>query len=234
MPVPASSLDTYEKCPRRYLYQYGYQLYDDVSPYLRMHQAIRDAVAELTLLARDGALPPDRQALDDLLWRIFARRELEDVLYARDYFHEALGHVRQVWNDLRAGAIPVADVDRTFVLQRPTGAIAVHVDRIEQAPTGPRWIRVKSGRAGTDDHLDTRIMLYTLAYNQAYGSPGHPAIALHYTATGDTRSASPRPDVLERHTEKIDALLAGIVAGRWQPKPGQQCATCPFNLICPV
>ncbi len=37
-PIPATSLETYERCPRQYLYQYGYQLYDDLSPYLRMRR----------------------------------------------------------------------------------------------------------------------------------------------------------------------------------------------------
>ena len=52
--VPASSIDTYGDCPRRYLYQYGYQLYDDLSPYLRMHQTIREAGAQVVIPSKSN------------------------------------------------------------------------------------------------------------------------------------------------------------------------------------
>jgi DNA helicase-2/ATP-dependent DNA helicase PcrA len=231
-PIPASSLETYETCPRRYLYQYGYQLYDDAAPYLRMHQTIRNAVTEVTRLARDGSLPPDEAALHDLVWQIFASHTMAEVLYAHDYFQEAFRHVRQIWQDLSAGAVTPDTVDRTFLVQRPHGTISVTVDRIEQGPNEPRWIRLRSGRERDDDHLDTRIMLYALASTEQYGQAGE--LAIHYTANGTHKPVKLRSDVLERHTSKIDETLAGMAGQQWEPKVGPQCDICPFNVICPV
>ncbi len=232
MPVATSSLDTYVDCPRRFLYQYGYQLYDDASPYLRMHQTIRDAVARLSQLAREDALPTDEQALNDLVWGIFAGHELGQVVYARELFAEAMGHIRQVWNDLRTGVVQVDEVRQRQVVQRPSGELYVDVDRVEEHAGRLRWVRVRSGREGSDDHLDTRIMVYARAYEEMHQRP--PDIAIHYTATGVVRSAIPQPAVYARHWEKIDEQLGGIAAARWDPKPGKACRTCPFNLICPV
>ena len=231
-PIPASSLEAYARCPRSYLYQYGYQLYDDLSPYLRTHQTIRDVVQDLTQRARTGMLPADADALRELTWEVFAGHGLEGALYADDYFAEALRHITQVWRDLSGGTYAPDAVDRRYVVRRPAGEVAVRVDRVEPGANGPRWVRTRSGRERADDHLSTPITLYALAHLQEHGTPGE--IALHYTATGAVRAAAPRPAVLDEHTAAIDRLLAGIQAGDWHAAVGPQCDTCPFNLICPA
>ncbi len=230
-PIPASSLETYKACPRSYLYQYGYQLYDDRSPYLRMHQTIRQVVQELSQRARDGLLPQDEQELRDLTWSVFATHELPDALYSEDYFAEAFRHIQHVWQDLRASGRAPDDLNQIFVVGRPSGAVSVRVDRMDQQADGSRWVRTRSGRAGDNDHLNLQIMLYALAARDQ-GVDGE--IMLHYTATGTMKRATPRPDVLTNHTAEIDDLLAGIQAGHWEPRPGPACATCAFNLICPA
>jgi DNA helicase-2/ATP-dependent DNA helicase PcrA len=231
-PLPASSLDTYDDCPRRYLYQYGYQLYDDLSPYLRMHQTISDSVRALLKAHQSGTVPGSEEELSDLIWQIFAAHEMTEVLYARDYFDEALSHVRRLWEDLQEGTVQPVDINQYVTLERPAGAVEIRVDQVVQEGDSPRWVRTRSGRERDDDHLDRRIMLYALAYDAEVGSPGN--LSLHYTSTGTMRDASPRKEVLERHTQKIDQLLEQMAAGKWHPQPGQQCATCSFNLICPV
>jgi hypothetical protein len=70
------------------------------------------------------------------------------------------------------------------------------------------------------------------AYAEAHGVD--PQVAIHYTRTGEQKAARPGRDTRERHLEKIDARLAGIAAGRWEPNRGHHCAECPFVLICPV
>lgn len=231
-PISASSIETYERCPRQYLYQYGYQLFDDVSPYLRMHQTIRDLVQQLTQRAREGTLPPDMAALRQEAWRIFLVHEMADVLYRDDYFHEVLRHITKVWEDLRTGIYTPDAVNQRYVVRRPEGEIEVRVDRVEQGPNGPRLIRTRSGREGSRDHLSTQIMLYLLAARQEYETSSE--VELYYTATGVSRQVKPTPKVLVDHTTKIDDLLTNIRHGFWRPKLGPQCGTCPFNLICPA
>lgn len=231
-PATASSMDTYKRCPRRFLYQYGFLLYDDQSPNLRMHQTIRDGVNELVQRAREQTLPADPQALNDLLWGLFARHEMVDVLYARDYFDVAFGHVQRIWDALRLGEIDPGDVNQTFMVERPAGAVQVRVDRVEHGAAGTRWLQVRTGRPSDGDHLKTRIILYALAYEAAYASAAN--LAIRYTATGQEEPVVHRPATLKDHTGDVDAMLRGINAGHWEVKPSADCATCPFNLICPV
>jgi DNA helicase-2/ATP-dependent DNA helicase PcrA len=154
------------------------------------------------------------------------------VLYAEDYFQEAFDHVTRMWRDLAAESYAPDAVDRHYIVRRPAGEVSVRVDRVEGAGGGALWVRARSGREGENDHLSTPVMLYALAYQQEHGAVG--PIALHYTATGARRPAIPRPDVLTNHTARIDALLDSIQNGEWPAAPGPQCATCPFNLICPT
>lgn len=229
--VAATSLQTYEACPRRYLYQYGYQLYDDVAPFLRMHQTIHDVIDQLTELAETGELPRDEDALRRLVWQVFARHELPDALYSDDYFTEAFRHVCHIWRELRDNPLVAQSVNQRVIVQRPAGPVSVRIDRVEQTTNGARYVQLKSGRARKDDHLDTRVMLYALA---AQEHAPNAELAIRYTATGETRTVTHRKDTVQNHTTKIDALLGAIAAGRWEPNYGEQCATCPFNLICPV
>ena len=43
----------------------------------------------------------------------------------REYFAEALDHMRQVWNDLRSGTVTPEDVRRHHVVARPGDTIDV-------------------------------------------------------------------------------------------------------------
>jgi DNA helicase-2/ATP-dependent DNA helicase PcrA len=231
-PIPASSLETYARCPRQYLYQYGFQLYDDLSPYLRMHQTIRDVVHELAQRAQNGTLPPDETALHGVIAQAFDEHGLADVLYQEDYFGETFGHILGIWQALHAGAYAPEDLNQRFVVQRPAGAVGVRVDRVEAGEGGRRWVRARSGREREGDRRSAQLALYAEAQRQAYGEAGE--IALHYSATGSYRGATPRPDSLAGQLEQIDQLLEAIAEGHWEPNPGAQCATCAFNLICPV
>jgi DNA helicase-2/ATP-dependent DNA helicase PcrA len=230
-PIPAAGLETYARCPRQYFYQYGYQLYDDRSPYQQMHQAIRAVAQELAQRTQQGTSPPDEAALHALTQQFFAEPSLAEATYRDDYFAEAMRHVTQIWRDMSA-AVAAYNRDHRYILRRPAGDVAVRIDRVEAGDAGPRWVRDRSGRARDGDHLSIPIMLYALTYLQEHGALGE--IAIHYSATGDRRPATPTPDVLADHAAAIDRLLTSIQAGDWSPSVGQQCATCPFNLICPV
>lgn len=232
--VAATSLETYETCPRRYLYQYGYQLYDDVAPFLRMHQTIHDVIDHLTDLTEQGQtgeLPRDEDDLRRLVWQVFARHELPDALYSDDYFTEAFRHVCHIWRELRNDPLVAQSVNQRVIVQRPAGPVSVRIDRVEQTANGLRYVQLKSGRVRKDDHLDMRVMLYALA---AQEHAPNAELAIRYTATGETRTVTHRKDTVKNHTTKIDALLGAIAAGRWEPNYGEQCASCPFNLICPI
>jgi DNA helicase-2/ATP-dependent DNA helicase PcrA len=231
MPLPASSIDL-DGCKRRFLYQYVYQLYDDLSPFLRMHQAIRECVKILTEGVHSNALPADKAELHTLVFGQLRRYKLDGVLYADDYAAETLRHAQVGWDDLRSGRITPAQVDRRILVQRPAGVIEVRIDREETQDGVTRWVWVRPGMPRSDDHLSERVMLYALA-RQATPHPSD-EIVIAYTGTGETRSAMPPERVLANHTAKIDRLLEAMRERRWEPSFGPQCDACPFNLICPV
>lgn len=231
MPLPASSIDL-DGCKRRFLYQYVYQLYDDLSPFLRMHQVIRECVKILTAQACDGHLPAHEADLRTLVFGQLQRYELDSVIYADDYAAAALQHVQAVWNDLRSGRIMPAQVDRKIIVRRPAGTIEVRIDREETQDGVTRWVWVRPGMPRSDDHLAERVMLYALARRETPHPPDEIAIA--YTGNGETRRVTPTERALANHAAKIDRLLEDMGAHRWAPSFGPQCNACPFNLICPV
>ncbi|WP_025745521.1 UvrD-helicase domain-containing protein [Kallotenue papyrolyticum] len=229
--VSANSLETYERCPRQYLYQYGYQLFDDLTAYLRMHGAIHAAVDQLCELAQAGALPATEAELRALLQSIFHRYHLDDASYRDDYLAEALAQARLVWQQLHTDASRNVTVSQQLLIERPHGRVVVRIDALEQTGHESRFVRIKTGRPDKEDLRDLRSALYALAAQTH--QPGA-TLMIHYTATGERELIRLRPDVLERRIETIDTVLASIAAGHWTPNPGQHCVTCAFNLICPV
>lgn len=229
--VTSTSIETYIKCPRRYLYQYGYQLYDDATPFVRMHQAIRAVVDELIELAQTEALPTDEEALIHVVRHAFRRYRLENVPYTNDYFTEAFQHAQRIWQDLRINPAITRATHQFLIVSRPVGQVEVRIDRIEQTADGLRYVYFKSGRPGKDDQLSTRIILYALA-----AQTHHPnaTLAIRYTSTDETHRVEHRKQTLETHIAKIDAALAGIAAEEREPNYGEHCTTCPFYLLCPV
>lgn len=229
--VSANSLETYERCPRQYLYQYGYQLFDDLSAYLRMHGVIHAAVDQLRELAQADALPATEAELRELLRSFFKRSRLDDAPYHDDYLAEAFAQVALAWQQLRAAMDHDVALRRHLLIDRPHGRVTVRIDAIEQHGAETRFVRLKTGRPAEDDRRDLRSALYALAA-QTHQPDATPII--HYTATGQTEPIRLRADTLERRVETIDALLGGIARGDWTPRIGQHCLSCAFNLICPV
>lgn len=231
MPLPASSIDL-DGCRRRYLYQYVYQLYDDQSPYLRMHQAIRETIKQVLERAQRNEPPADESELRAILFGQIERYDLQDVLYAEDYQAEAWKHVQGFWQDVKALHVRPENVNTTVTIERPAGTIELRIDRVDHLGGSARLVWSRTGQPGENDHLSERVMLYALA--QQTRPELDAEIAIHYTSTGEFRPARPNPKVLANHVQKIDALLEQMRSGRWEPTFGPHCDTCPFNLICPV
>lgn len=229
--IAASSLDTYKQCPRRYFYQYGYQLFDDESPYLRAHQTIRKVADQLAELAQTGELPADEAALHALIRQAFARNRLTDALYADEYFDEVLRQSEPVWSSLRADPTATQQINQQLRVPCGAGTIDVRIDRLERTPGNTSYTMIKSGRPKDDDMRSTRAMLYTLA---ARTHDRDARVTIYYTATGERRPITPRPATMDRHITEIEELVSRIAAGHWEPHFDRHCDRCPFNLICPV
>jgi DNA helicase II / ATP-dependent DNA helicase PcrA len=229
--VTAYGLEMYQRCPRQFLYTYGYCVNDRPSSYTQLGWAIRNIIQELAQAACDGALPAEEYMLETSITRHLQAQGLAGDAESGDAA-EALRHAQQAWTMFRNGTVIPEAVDQEMLVQRPAGTVRLRVDLVERGQNGLRWVRMRTGRVNDDDHLKLPIMLYALAYQQTHGATGQ--IALRYTAMGTERIATPKPKVLENHTGKIDKLLADIQAEHWEPRPGHQCATCPFNLLCPA
>jgi len=229
--IAATSLDTYKKCPRRYFYQYGYQLFDDESPYLRTHQTIRNVLDQLVEQAQMSELPPDEAALRSMIESVFGRNRLNDVPYRDDYFDEVLRHAQPLWQELRGDPGVAQQINQRVSVSCGQSVIDVRIDRVEHGSEGRRYIQIKSGRPKDDDQRSTRMTLYAMAAREHMPDA---TLAIHYTATGETRPITTREKTLKSNIEKIELMVADIVAGQWAPTYSDDCDRCPFNLICPV
>jgi hypothetical protein len=197
-----------------------------------MHQAIRNAVQQLARAHIEGTIPQSADQLAAWVREIFVEHDLEQVAYSADYFEQMLQHIHHLWQSLQLGRVNPTRVSEQELLSFPSGTVSIRVDLVQMDGQSPQWIRLLSGQEKDDDHLKTRVLLYALAYEALYDTA--PNVAIHYSATGRQLPVTPRADVLERRQAKIESLLAGISDAEWQPNRGHHCATCSYNLICPL
>ncbi|MFD3162752.1 UvrD-helicase domain-containing protein [Herpetosiphon sp. NSE202] len=232
-PIPAASLETYERCPRQYLYQYGYQLFDDSTAFQQMHSAIRTTVVALLQAAQENSSIPTWNVVETLIQEALKVRGVLEDPYADAYMTQALGHISHIWEQMQAEPTSTnSTFNQRFLLNTVAGEVEVRVDQVDQDRNGPIWTRILSGKEKDDDHLKLRLVMYALAYEAVYHQK--PRIQIYYTATGVMAPVNHQQRTLDDRREKVATYMRGIAAGDWRPNQGHACQSCAFTMICPI
>ena len=107
----------------------------------------------------------------------------------------------------------------------------LRIDRVDQREgSEPVAMRYRSGRPSAEHRRDHRAALYQAALQEAHGGG---SVRQTYIAAGTVDAGQPRPSTLAARLRDCDEALEGIAARRFPARPGEQCPSCPFWLICP-
>jgi len=234
--LSASAIETYERCPMKYLLQYSWRLRSGPSAQMTfgnvMHTTIREFVAE----SRTGAVP----TLEDLL-----------AIYEREWKSAGFPDQYQEEEYRKAGREQLETFYRSFRRERPdvlyqekpfrlvldddlivTGRID-QVNRLDGRTV--EIVDYKTGKVRSADKAvdDMQLSIYALASREVFDLEPE-RVVFHYLMSGETVACARDSKALDLAKEHIIEIADQIRAGEFRPNPGRGCGYCDFQPLCPA
>ncbi|HET7645713.1 MAG TPA: ATP-dependent DNA helicase [Candidatus Limnocylindria bacterium] len=232
-------VNDYLDCPARYRYAHVVRLPTPVSHqmvYGRALHAAAQAFHRRQLAGRPMEEAELHAALDSNWESVgFLTREHEEARKAAA--HEAIG---RFWMEQQRDPARPTAVEADFTVSFGPDRIRGRYDRIDRDESGRVVITdYKSSdvrdlaTANRRSRESLQLSIYALAYEAQHGQlPDE--LALHFLESGLVGRSEPTEKRLERATEKLGTVAAGIRAGSYEANPSvMRCGYCPFREICP-
>jgi DNA helicase-2/ATP-dependent DNA helicase PcrA len=248
-----SQLDTYEKCPRQYLYSSVLQLdTDETGPALALGNAVHDALKELNHRWLQRGTPPEAEESDavlDTVWPAvgFDCRPQSAQLKVRA--RAMLWRYYQFERDREPARRPVRIEDRISAAYGQH-SLSGRVDLVVESPDGhAEIIDFKTGRPDNYKPAESlQLFMYAHGWQQqtegahqptvAYMALRHPEDKAYVTGSSweqkQYRAIRHTPAQTEQLAARLDGLLTRILANDFAPQPDTNtCLYCRFRWICP-
>ncbi len=127
-------------------------------------------------------------------------------------------------------------VETPFELHLTGGSIRGRVDAV-YASDGWEVVDFKSGRPSDDPAIHKQLEAYALAADSGVLSVARPSglsVSFVFLGAGfERRTQTVDEKWLAAARDSIEALLAGINAGKFEPRPSPRCVNCDFLRFCP-
>ena len=230
--ISASAAEQYRRCPRQYYYQRVLRLPtpNEGSPYLAYHQSLQAAVVWMQTEHAQGRAPSLDAAHAQLEQEWREGGEPLQTAHGRVLKAKAQQMLTGAHQATRHAQAAPSGVEMTAHLEH--GAVRVRVDHVEDAAGGElRLVDYKTNR-DKDDHLEPRLALARHAARQEHGE--RPIqILLGYLQDDEQIEVKEKAKLEAARVEKYNEALKGIRDEQFNPTPGNECARCPYFLVCP-
>lgn len=239
-----SQINTYQKCPLKYKFQYLERRPSKPSPHLDFGKTIHDTLEDF-----HKEFDPRRASLEDLLnlyeenWVATGYRSKEEE---QEFKREGERMLRDYYQTALKSPNVTIHLEKKFKFWIGDCEIWGKIDRIDRLPDGG-WeiIDYKTGKRRIDEvgleadlnsqEIDEnfQLSLYYLACKEKFKKIPE-KVSLYYLKYNQKISATRRPEQL-RDVERIVAEVAfQIREKRFEPKKGPLCPWCDYKKICPV
>jgi len=227
--ITDSSLNAYQKCPRRYFYTHvlGLGAARKSTAFLRTHNCLYDLIRWLGETRVTGE--PTLAAAEAAFEAIWQDRGPLDHGFAPDYRRLASRLIAAL---VKSGAGRRFRDAEPIALDLPNGRVIVEPDEIAELPNGTVVLRrVRTGYKRTDEYDKLDYTLYHLAGQSRFGSR-FMVEAIHLTDdTVETVTITAQKMSNRRATS--DAMLATIAKGQFPTKiDSVTCPRCPHFFVC--
>ena len=243
-----SDIETYQRCPRQYLYGWIYRFRGEAAAYQRFRKATQltlDVLQKRIEAAKEGdsaelSFPTaeEARALYTQHWRAADGHTTPFAPLYEQHGHEVADLLRR---KLLESGNRGWQLSPTYTVEVAGQPIEVTVDRVE-SPAGaeagggeaPRFVKTGYGRRKSKADPTTRELLYARAYRQHH--PNQP-IGLHFhnMSTGETFEIKLTQKKEQSLYQELEKALDGMARNEFPPKPDPfVCPVCPFFLICPA
>jgi len=236
LPLSASAIETYERCPMKYLFQYGWRLRSGPSASMTfgnvMHTTIREFVAE----SRKRTLLPLEELLA-IYEREWKSAGFPDQYQEEEYRKAGREQLEAFYRSFTRTTPDVLYQEKPFELRlEPDLVVSGRIDQVNRLEG--RTVEIvdyKTGKVGNVDKAadDIQLSIYAIASSEAFGLKPE-RLVFHYLMSGETVAARRDEKALDQAKQRIAEIAGQIRAGDFPPKPGRNCGYCDFKPLCPA
>src|SRR5258705_1472050 len=231
-----SAVDSYRKCPQKYLFAYLWSLQEGAKATLTfgrvMHATIRRLMAELK---KGNRLPFEEvQRLFEAEWSVSG---FEDEYQEGEYKKDGLEQLRAFHQTIASDLPEILELEKTFAL--PVENNVILKGRIDQINSlGRKDVEIidyKTGKPKKDSEVrrDLQLSIYAIAAKEIFEL--NPARLVFHYLQDNYRQEIPRTTKQLDEALKIVQVVAYDYSARSFPaKEGFICRSCAYRPICPV
>jgi len=244
--LKVTDIESYQKCPRRYLYSTLYGFHAEDSTYQLFWQATQQTLEALQKqLAADARTAQGEAQVPPMLTQEEAQQlytqhwqELGGPALPFAHIYEQHGH--EVTELIRRKLLESGDTSwelrSSFTVEVAGHTITVSVDRVEastQREKPVKFVRTRFGKRNDKPTIGPRELLYAHAYRQQHGQ----SLELHFhnLSTGETLPLKLTARKEQSLIEDLEQAIQGLERNEYPAVPDAfLCPVCPFFLICPA
>lgn len=231
-----SAVDSYRRCPQKYLFAYLWSLQEGAKATLTfgrvMHGTIRRMMAEFK---KGNRLPFEEvQRLFETEWSVAG---FEDEYQEGEYKKDGLEQLRALHQSVFQQTPEILEIEKTFAL--PVENNIVLKGRIDQinslGRTDVEIVDYKTGKAKneTEARRDLQLSIYAIAAKEIFEL--NPARLVFYYLQDNSRQETSRTaKQLDEAQKVVQEVAADIRARSFPAKEGFICRSCAYRPICPA
>jgi DNA helicase-2/ATP-dependent DNA helicase PcrA len=231
-----SAVDSYRKCPQKYLFAYLWSLQEGAKATLTfgrvMHATIRRVMAELK---KGNRLPFEEvQRLFETEWSVSG---FEDEYQEGEYKKDGLEQLRVFHQTMLEQMPEILELEKTFAL--PVENNVVLKGRIDQINSlGRKDVEIidyKTGKPKKDSEVrrDLQLSIYAIAAKEIFEL--NPArLVFHYLQDNSRQEIARTSKQLDEALKIVQEVAADIRTRSFPAKEGFICRSCAYRPICPV
>jgi DNA helicase II / ATP-dependent DNA helicase PcrA len=231
-----SAVDSYRKCPQKYLFAYLWSLQEGAKATLTfgrvMHATIRRVMNEFK---KGNRLPFEEvQRLFETEWSAYG---FEDEYQEGEYRKDGLEQLRALHQAVSDQVPEILDLEKTF--QLPVENNVVLKGRIDQINSlGQNDVEIvdyKTGKAKkeTEARRDLQLSIYAMAAKEILEL--NPArLVFHYLQDNSRQETTRSAKQLGEAQKIVQEVAADIRARSFPAKEGFICRSCAYRPICPA
>src|SRR5467141_60739 len=231
-----SAVDSYRRCPQKYLFTYLWSLQEGAKATLTfgrvMHSTIRRVMAEFK---KGNRLPFEEvQHLFETEW---SAGGIEDDYQEGEYREDGLEQLRALHRDVLQETPEILELEKTFTL--PVENNVVLKGRIDQINSLGRSdveiVDYKTGKAKKEAEARRawQLGINAIAAKEIF-EPNPSRLVFHYLQDNSRQETARSAKQLEEAQEIVQEVAADIRARNFPAKEGFICRSCAYRPICPA
>ncbi|MDQ6644252.1 MAG: ATP-dependent helicase, partial [Chloroflexota bacterium] len=242
--LKSSNIETYQRCPRKYMYSTIYGFRNEEDAYQLFWQAtqktlesLQKHLSEANGQGANALTQEEAQNLYSQHWQ-----ELGGPAFPFAALYERHGHevAALLHGKLLASGATNWQLRRELTVEAAGKTIHLTIDRVE-APepdkpgvTPARFMRTRFAKRKEKPTAGTRELLYAQAYRQLHA--GRPVeLHFHNLSTGETFPISLTAKKEQTLYDELEQCIQALERDEFPAKPDSfLCPICPFFLICPA